>query len=414
MPVILPIILLSIIALLVIQRIIRSKKVSLTKLELTAAFGIKVIFGCLYGYIFLHYYGGDDTWYLNQSSIKEQSRLLRQAALFFDDLNPLLPFQRNETFWAGLRNFFGDLEYMSITKPLALFNFISRGNYYVNIVFFSFLTFWGHYWLFSLLVQLFPHRRKGLLLLIFFYPPIVFWLSGIRGDGLLFLFLSLLLLHFYRWVHERRAISLLYWLIGLFGVLVFRNAVGLILVPGLVSWFIVHRGQRKAWPVFLLVYGMGALLFFGSILLSPTNNLPAFVAGRQQAYQGLTANTRYRLDALEPTVGSYVTVLPQALNNTFLRPYAWEAKGALQLISAIDIIVCWLLVLGCFAWRDARWKEQLSQPLILCLLFFSVILYLFIGYTVPFPGAIVRYKIIPELLLYSVLLLNINYKKIYI
>ncbi len=52
-------------------------------------------------------------------------------------------------------------------------------------VFFSFFTFWGHYWLFTLLTGLFPQKRRVLLLLIFFFPPVVFWLSGIRADGLI-------------------------------------------------------------------------------------------------------------------------------------------------------------------------------------------------------------------------------------
>ena len=54
-----------------------------------------------------------------------------------------------------------DLEFWAITKPLALFNLYSRGNYYVNVVFFNLLTFWGQYLVFKLFAARFPGRRRG-------------------------------------------------------------------------------------------------------------------------------------------------------------------------------------------------------------------------------------------------------------
>ncbi len=35
-----------------------------TKAEVVVTFGFKVLMACAYGYVFLHYYGGDDTWKL--------------------------------------------------------------------------------------------------------------------------------------------------------------------------------------------------------------------------------------------------------------------------------------------------------------------------------------------------------------
>jgi hypothetical protein len=51
----------------------------------------------------------------------------------------------------------------------------------------------------------------------------------------------------------------------------------------------------------------------------------------------------------------------------------------------------------------------------------GIILYIFIGYAIPFPGAIVRYKAIPELLLLTIPVICTNWaflqkinKKLYI
>ena len=86
------------------------------------------------------------------------------------------------------------------------------------------------------------------------------------------------------------------------------------------------------------------------------------------------------------------------MGNTFLRPFPWEAKGALQLLAAAENI----FILTLLIWLLLTIKNDykiLNRPFVWMLLFFSFSLYLFVGYTVPFPGAIIRYRIIPELLL---------------
>ncbi|MBO9631623.1 MAG: hypothetical protein J7578_00795, partial [Chitinophagaceae bacterium] len=63
-------------------------------------FGVKVLAGIGYGYIFLHYFGGDDTWFFHDQGLHEKDLLLNHTAQFFSDLNPALPFQRNATILA--------------------------------------------------------------------------------------------------------------------------------------------------------------------------------------------------------------------------------------------------------------------------------------------------------------------------
>jgi hypothetical protein len=57
-----------------------------------------------------------------------------------------------------------------------------------------------------------------------------------------------------------------------------------------------------------------------------------------------------------------------------------------------------------------QWREALKKPLNLFSLTFGIIFYIFIGYVIPFPGAIVRYKAIPELLLLCVLAICTNWR----
>jgi hypothetical protein len=282
------------------------------------------------------------------------------------------------------------------------------------------MLFWGHYWLFSLYVKEFPEKRKPLLLLIFFFPPLVFWLSGIRADGLILFFLALLLVQFHRWLYDHKKRSLVYCMLAGAGIIIFRSQVILLVIPALTAWYISVKFNRKPVSTFIWVFGIGGLLFFATAWVSPAKNLPGVIVNRQQAFMALQG-TRFPLDSLQPSVTGFARVLPQALSHTFVRPYIWEAKGALQLMTAVEIIVCWLLVITAIIKKEIHWKKTLTSPLLLFSMSFGITLYIFIGFTIPFPGAIVRYKAIPELLLLTIpiictdwrSLLKIN-KKLYI
>lgn len=381
----------------------------LTMAEVIAAFGFKALMACTYGYLFLHYYGGDDTWQTHIDALREYDLLMNSPGRFFSEFFSTRAWHSAKgDGWHAFRMYLLDLEYFMIVKTLAIFNIISRGYYYSNAVFFSFLTFWGHFWFFKLMAGLFPQKRKMLLLVIFFFPPTIFWLSGIRSDGLILLFVSLVLVHAFRWIYQRKNISLIYILLGLAGVFILRNTVVLLLLPALVCWAISVRSNRRPLLVFATVYGIATVLFFVSGWLPGFPNLSMIIVERQQEFLALQGNTRFRLDALEPNMGSFIRVLPQAIGNTFLRPFLWEARGILQIMTALEIIMFWVLVVLAIVRRDKSIASFSPNGFLWALACFSISLYLFIGYVTPFPGAIVRYKAMAELFLLALLVVRIN------
>ncbi|HYF29892.1 MAG TPA: hypothetical protein VD993_02125 [Chitinophagaceae bacterium] len=376
---------------------LRRRKITLSPFEITVVFGFKVFMGCLYGYLFQRFYGGDDTWMLHYGSIQEYRKLMGQPLQFFADLDLTASFKRNEGFAAGWYFLLSDLEYWIITKPLAIFNILSRGNYYVNIVFFNLLTFWGQYLVFKVFAARFPQRRRLLVFLVFLIPPISFWLSGIRPDAWIMVSIGVVLYYFHAWLSSKKIMHLLVCAVGMIGLVIFRSPMLLVLAPGLLAWLIAEKMRKPAWVVFASVYGIALIAFFGSSYISPNTNMLTYVVHRQQEFFRLKGNTVYELNRLEPTAASFFKTLPQAIGNTFLRPLPWEAKGLLQWMAALETFIVWLLLLtSILRKKSAYWK---SSSIIWLSIFFGVGLYLFIGFTVPFPGAIARYKVIPELLL---------------
>jgi hypothetical protein len=195
-------------------------------------------------------------------------------------------------------------------------------------------------------------------------------------------------------------------------MIIFRGVYLLVFIPAFLSWLLTFRYKRKYLSVFAVVYTLSAIIFFGSSLISEKNNLPAAMVSRQQEFFQLHGNTVFKLDSLQPSFLSFVKIVPQAFSNTFLRPFVWETKGILQIVSALDIMVFWIFIFFLFFSPEKNWKAYLTDPILLLFLFYGFTLILMIGYIVPFPGAIVRYKAIPELLFITTIVVATNYKTI--
>lgn len=389
----------------------RRHEINFSSKEIVAILGSRVILGSIYGYIYSRYFNGDDTWYFHNGSIEEYEKLIKNPIQFFADLNPIPAFERNDSFAKGWYYYLSDLEFWLITKPMAIFNIITGGNYYVNIVCFNFLVCWGSIWLFRFWYNAYPSKKALLFFLVFILPVPLFWMTGIRAEGWILFFLAGGLISFERLLKSWQPKFLAWLVLSLIGILILRSVLLLILIPVLFAWWLQVKRNWKPAVAISTVLVLSLVVFFGTILVNPQKNLPALVVKRQQEFFSLHGQTRIGLDSLHQSPISFIQVFPQAVGNSFLRPFIWEAKGLLQYLASFNsMFLLFLLIL--FWWRpDSLKKIPFRDPRILYPAIFGILLFLFIGYTVPFPGAIIRYKSIGDWFLIIPLFMSINWKK---
>jgi len=140
-----------------------------------------------------------------------------------------------------------------------------------------------------------------------------------------------------------------------------------------------------------MIYGVAILIFFLSGLTGSPFNLPQQFAERQHRFLSLEANTRLPLTSLQPTLISYIKVFPEAVNHIFFRPYINEITSLFHAIMCAENII--FICIVCFTLiRNKSAVGHLVKPFNLFLWSFSLAGLLLIGYIVPFPGAIIRYK----------------------
>lgn len=140
--------------------------------------------------------------------------------------------------------------------------------------------------------------------------------------------------------------------------------------------------------------------FFLTHYLNHVPDLPQKIVDRQYQFFELEGNTRLALDSLNSEPASFLFILPQALNHAFLRPWINEIKSPLHLATFIDNLLFAIVLISVIYILIKNRGAYLNHFLVLTCLFTACFGYLIIGYIVPFPGAIIRYRSLFEFLFY--------------
>ena len=384
--------------------------------QLVILFLLKVIAGIFYGWVGIYYSQlaqMSDTWNYHYAAMEEY------AILKTDPFEWSVNILRND-YPGGFSNFFGsenswwnDLKSNVFIKLVSLFDLFSGGSYYVNVIFYSFIVFFGPLALYRVFYNLVPGRRVPVIIGVFLIPSFLYWPSGLHKEGLIFLGICLIIhaIYFANREGRYRVVHYLQLAGGLLLLLLLRNFVLALILPALLAWLLANRFPRYGIAIFCGVYLLAILLFFLSPVLTPALDLPAAVIEKQRAFLQLSGHSSIPVKSLQPTPGSFLLLLPQAVKLSLLRPYPSDIMHLLSMAAAIEIDVLLLMVL-LFLFIRAPAPIRSRNCLLFCL-FFSASLLVSIGFSVNNLGAIVRYRSIVLPLLMTPMIAQTNWQKIF-
>jgi hypothetical protein len=158
--------------------------------------------------------------------------------------------------------------------------------------------------------------------------------------------------------------------------------------------------------------------FFGIKTLSDssekyqTDKLEAKVKGFHTWHSSLGGSS-YDLGVVDYSATGVFTKIPASLNVTYFRPYIWEAKNPVVLISAIESLVFFILFLIVIFRSKLKPIKYLNQTIFLkSTLIFIIIFGFIVGFTSYNFGALGRYKIpVMPLFLFTLLYIHIKIKE---
>ena len=376
-----------------ITRIKFFTKSGLSNRILILLFLLRIVASLTSSYFNLYYYPFSDSLSFHKEGIAAYNLLFHNTREYFINIFQDTHQNNYSGFLDTSKSFWNDTKSNLIIKMLSIFDILSGKNFFINTLFYNFLVFFGVVALYKVFIKIFPASVYQLIACIFILPSALFFSAMIHRDGLILFSLSMVIYHLFFMMnnHQFSWKKTLVTLVFLLLILLLRNFVFITLVPALLAWVIAQYKPKYAFICFLSVYIIVTILFFYSGFISPKTNLPQYVSERQIAFSEISklGASSININPLFPNFRSFFNNAPQALNHTLMRPYITEIKSFVYIPFALEIILYEILLLLFIFYRK---KILTTNPLVYFCIFFSLTMFLVIGYTVPIIGAVVRYR----------------------
>lgn len=394
---------------------------TLTRLQLTMFFWIKIAAGvCLYliyAYYYDDRYNSDIFKYFDDSKVMYDalwSKPVDYLKMLFGINNDSPYFDKN--YYHVMNNWYRVYESNlyndshTIIRFNALVRLFSFGYYNVHTVFICFLSFTGLTAIYKTFVNVVKGKEKLLVFAIFLIPSVIFWGSGVLKEGILLFGMGLLIYNLHKILNRNYSfyvfIAVIFSMVLLFYTKFYIIS---ILLPLLIAFGWVYKTKH------FLYLKYGAILFsFGILALNlhhvfPEFNILEILTRKQHDFFGLAkefeAGSTISLPSLEPNISGFLYVLPKALFNTFFRPHFFDVSNPFILLSLLENILMFGFAVVAIVFSS--FKEEKMNVFVFSLLF-VLLTYALIGITTPVLGAIVRYKVpaLPFYFLIFILILD--------
>ena len=376
-------------------------------------FVLKVLSGCAYVWVMLKINTSLDTRGFHREGLVEYHLLFSHPGQYLTDIF----YNRYNNGYAGLlsstNSYWNDLSSFVIIKFLSVCDIFSFGNYYVNVIFYNYVTFFGAIGLYSVFNMIYVNKGRLLMITCFLLPSLLFFSSTIHKEGFIFAALGIVVFNISTALHKTgfTVVKFVYILLALSFIFVLRSYVLLGLLPALFAWVLSQSNKFSPVRVFIFTYIAVAAIFFCSGSIYPKLNLPESISKKQWDFEQLApSSTHIPTKTLTPDFTGFAANMPQAFEHSLLRPWVADIHLSWFLLPLIIELILYQLLLVFFIFF--RNKVRKRNPFILFSLFFSLSVLLIIGYTIPVIGAIVRYRSIYLPFILSPLICNINWNKV--
>jgi hypothetical protein len=271
----------------------------------------------------------------------------------------------------------------------------SKGFYPIHLLFFAFISYIGSILLYRFIAPIFTPSNI-LLLGVFVIPSVLFFCAGTLKETLILLFISVILTSSYTLTKKFKYYHLLIFItlvLTTYLLVILKVYVLIALVPGLLSFLLFSRVKTKYWWLFtILIHALYLFLLFTLSNIDFIHNLQFKQNDLILVAQEMHAGSRIEIPMLDNHFSTFISNIPNALKNVFLLPSPSSNHSLWMWLSTLEnYLLLVIITLGCTKLKHTNRTQRQFLTLILS---FSIILALFIGWTVPIVGAIVRYKVI--------------------
>lgn len=374
------------------------------------ALSIRMFGAIALGLIYHFYYQGGDTFNYHTHG----SRIIYEAFIdsSWSGLKLIFGTDRfDPTLWEYTRSiwYIRDAQSFFIIRMAAIIDLFTFSSYLGTALIFSVLSFIGGWMLFQTFYIIRPLSHRWAAISCLFIPSVIFWGSGILKDTVSVAFLFMATYYVHRLAFQRRLT--LFNFIGLFISLFFiysiKKYILICFIAAVMVWFFAQFLVRvrsiiaRIMMVPIVTFLCVTLAYFSINMVVEEDSRYALdkiaITSKITAYDirygwGKDAGTGYSLGELDGSFGTMLRLAPAAINVSLFRPYLWEVKNPLMLLSALESLFMLIGTLYLLIRLRGRLFKGFSPEVTFCLTF-ALIFAFGVGISTYNFGTLARYKI---------------------
>ncbi len=318
------------------------------------ALTVRIMGAITLGIIYQFYYSGGDTFNYHTYG----SRVIWEAFLEDFQAGFKLLFANGELTQGTYKYtthipFYRDPPSFAVVRIAAFFDLFTFSTYSATAVFFSLTSFIGGWALFQTFYKKYPYLHLRIALATLFIPSVIFWGSGILKDSIVLACLGIAVYAIDQifFQHKIKIVTLFALMFSLLVIFTIRKFVLQAFIPSAALWVYFDNLLRMRSVILRILIAplvIGVVLFtayysvnkvgegdakYSVDKLAQTAKITAYDIG---FYTGANAGSFYSLGEFDDSFASILRLAPQAVNVALFRPYLWEVKNLLMLLSALE------------------------------------------------------------------------------
>ncbi len=379
---------------------------------------------------FFYYMGGDTIMYfysaVSMAKLAFISPIKYLEVLVMPATQERLAYFTTETGWPFKVMYFGTRNFMLVRliSVVLLFTFKS---YLVTTVVVGSLTYGGVWKCYRTFVGYYPALSRQLAIAFLFVPSVVFWGAAIMKDTFTFTGTCMLVHYSDEWLNKgnRGAGTLFGLIVSVVFLIMLKPYILIAMLPFILLWRYYARILAVRNSLFrFVVLPLGGVLImaaaFGTLQVlgdrldkfSMDEVLTTIVVTKNDMLREEEYGTNsFDIGTIENNWWSVLSKVPMALTAAMFRPFIWEARNIVMLVSGLENFVLLLLTLSVVVrlgpLRMVRYIA--ASPILILCTGFVFVLGVGVGVSTPVFGALVRFKIpfVPFLLAADFILLHL-------
>lgn len=362
--------------------------------------------------IYQFYYTGGDTINYFQTAKAITGLLKKDSNVFFDVMSGNNSFENYSCFDSNTEwpVFWRDPKALFVSRLIVPICMASFKSFIVSALLLAWICYSGVWRLFLLFNQQFPQLQKEFAISILFIPSVVFWGSGLLKDTITLSAVGWYTYHFYYFFIQKKYkfLSGLYIFISAFLLIAIKPYILFALLPGSIIWLSNERlanVQSKvlrslAAPFFITIgvsVGFFVLTQLGDALgtYSIDNVLNKALESNLDQKADYYGGQSFDIGNFDADPISMLGKAHLAIAATLFRPYLWDVRNPVMLLSALENTYIMLLTIFLLI-RLKFWGFFGligKNPLLLFSVLFSLFFAFSVGIATSNFGSLVRLKI---------------------